>query len=73
MQSAVAGILSTVLGVADIPPDRHFMDLGGTSLSAALVVTRIHQRFQVQVSVQEFLSEPTVESVTALIRGRTAA
>jgi amino acid adenylation domain-containing protein len=73
VQSAVAGIWSTVLGVADIPPDRHFMDLGGTSLSAALIVTRIHQRFQVQVSVQEFLTEPTLASVTALIRGRTAA
>ncbi|MGW3238578.1 non-ribosomal peptide synthetase [Streptomyces olivaceus] len=73
VRSAVADIWSTVLGVADIPPDRHFMDLGGTSLSAALVVTRLHQRFQVQVSVQEFLYDPGVDAIAALITERAAA
>ncbi|MEV5982169.1 non-ribosomal peptide synthetase [Streptomyces sp. NPDC052114] len=73
VRSAVAAIWSTVLGVGDIPPDRHFMDLGGTSLSAALVVTRLHRHFHVQVSVQEFLYEPTVDAVTALITERAAA
>ncbi|MCF3121989.1 non-ribosomal peptide synthetase [Streptomyces arenae] len=73
VRSAVAAIWSTVLGIADIPSDRHFMDLGGTSLSAALVVTRLHRRFHVQVSVQEFLYEPTVDAVAALITERAAA
>ncbi|MFE2933508.1 non-ribosomal peptide synthetase [Streptomyces sp. NPDC059278] len=73
VRSAVAVIWSTVLGIADIPHDRHFMDLGGTSLSAALVVTRLHQRFQVKVSVQEFLYEPTLDAITALITERAAA
>ncbi|MFD3497957.1 non-ribosomal peptide synthetase [Streptomyces sp. NPDC058676] len=73
VQSAVAAIWSTVLGVAEIPPGRHFMDLGGTSLSAALVVTRLHRHFQVQVSIQEFLFEPTVDAITALITERAAA
>lgn len=73
VRSAVAGIWSSVLGIADIPTDRHFMELGGTSLSAALVVTRLHQRFQVQVSVQEFLYEPTVDAISGLITERGAA
>ncbi|WP_053668415.1 non-ribosomal peptide synthetase [Streptomyces sp. NRRL B-1140] len=73
VRSAVTVIWSTVLGVADIPPDRHFADLGGTSLSAALVVTRIQQRFQVRVSVQEFLYDPRVDAITALITERAAA
>ena len=73
VRSAVTVIWSTVLGVADIPPDRHFSDLGGTSLSAALVVTRLQQRFHVQVSVQEFLYDPRVDAITALITERAAA
>ncbi|MFJ4541845.1 non-ribosomal peptide synthetase [Streptomyces tibetensis] len=73
VRSEVTVIWSTVLGVADIPPDRHFSDLGGTSLSAALVVTRLQQRFQVQVSVQEFLYDPRVDAITALITERAAA
>ncbi|MFF9239025.1 amino acid adenylation domain-containing protein [Streptomyces sp. NPDC014801] len=73
VRAAVAAVWSTVLGVTDVPPDRHFMDLGGTSLSAALVVTRLHRRLRVEVSVQEFLRAPTVDALTALITERTAA
>ncbi|KMS80113.1 hypothetical protein ACH49_09580 [Streptomyces leeuwenhoekii] len=73
LRGAVAAVWSGVLGVTDIDPTRHFAALGGTSLSAALVVTRLHSRFRVRISIEEFLREPTVDAVAALIGERTAA
>jgi acyl carrier protein len=73
LRGAVASVWSGVLGVTDIDPTRHFAALGGTSLSAALVVTRLHSRFRVRISIEEFLREPTVDAVAALIGERTAA
>ncbi|GAA4629402.1 hypothetical protein GCM10023196_050070 [Actinoallomurus vinaceus] len=66
----VAAIWSEVLGFEDIADDRPFAELGGTSLSAAVVITRVHARFRVRIEMHEFLKRPTVAELSALITER---
>lgn len=73
VEGAVAEIWSEVLGVPVDARDasRPFGELGGTSLSAALLVTRLHARFQVRVDIHEFLEKPTIDALTALVAERS--
>ncbi|WP_245654591.1 non-ribosomal peptide synthetase [Streptomyces violens] len=72
VEGAVAELWSEVLGVPVDPRDasRPFGELGGTSLSAALLVTRLHARFQVRIDIHEFLEKPTIGALTALVTER---
>ncbi|MCO6008062.1 non-ribosomal peptide synthetase [Actinoallomurus purpureus] len=72
VQRAVAAIWSGVLGFGDIATDRHFMELGGTSLSAAVIITKVHVRFRVRIDMHEFLKRPTIGALSALILERIA-
>jgi acyl carrier protein len=42
-----------------ISPDDNFFLLGGDSLSAVRVISRIKKRLNVEVSISEFFSDPT--------------
>ncbi|RXS84646.1 amino acid adenylation domain-containing protein [Streptomyces sp. TM32] len=70
---AVARLWTEVLGVQVTDPGHSFVDLGGTSLSAAVVVTRLHARYGVRIDLQEFLRTPTVGALSALITERAGA
>ncbi|HEY0698458.1 MAG TPA: non-ribosomal peptide synthetase, partial [Micromonospora sp.] len=48
-------------------PDDDFFALGGDSLAAAVVVGQVRDRFGVPVSLTEFLAEPTVARLAALV------
>ncbi|GAA2221261.1 acyl carrier protein [Micromonospora olivasterospora] len=53
-------------------PDDDFFALGGDSLAAAVVVGRVRDRFGVPVSLTEFLAEPTLARLAALVELATA-
>ena len=44
-----------------------FIELGGDSLSAALVLARIYQSYQVEISMRRFLEAPTIERLAQAI------
>ncbi|MFF5146384.1 AMP-binding protein [Streptomyces sp. NPDC013157] len=59
----VASVWSAVLGHTDIRRDQPFQSLGGTSLSAALVLARLRTRYPARIDLHSFLSAPTVREL----------
>ena len=70
-------IWSSLLGVDRIGPDDNFFDLGGHSLHATRVISRIRDVFRVELSVRDLFLTPTVaglaSAVTEAQTGRTSA
>ncbi|MEV4258504.1 AMP-binding protein, partial [Spirillospora sp. NPDC049652] len=63
----VAAIVADVLGLPEVGADDGFASLGGHSLAAARVVARVASDLGVQVSLHEFLAEPTVAALAGLV------
>nr|WP_272920575.1 non-ribosomal peptide synthetase [Streptomyces sp. SID8367] len=59
----VAEVWTAVLGREDIGRDHSFLALGGTSLSAALVLARLRARHPARVDLRAFLAAPTVREL----------
>ena len=45
----------------------NFLDLGGHSLAATQIVSRVLQQFQLEIPVRSFLESPTVAAMAAVI------
>jgi acyl carrier protein len=60
-----AGVLGVLPGIIGI--DDNFFRLGGHSLKAAVLVTRIHKTFHVQIPLQEMFKAPTVRQLADYI------
>ncbi|MGW2490901.1 non-ribosomal peptide synthetase [Streptomyces sp. NPDC001606] len=67
-ERTVASVWSAVLGRPDIGRDQHFLDLGGSSLSAALVIARLRERHRGPIALEDFLAAPTVRGLAPLLR-----
>jgi acyl carrier protein len=70
LESDIAAIWREVLGVERIGRTESFFALGGHSLKATQVVSRLLRRLKVRVSLADFIREPTI---TALARLAEAA
>jgi amino acid adenylation domain-containing protein/FkbH-like protein len=59
-------IWAEVLGVENgaIGPDSDFFDLGGHSIKATFLLSRIHKRLQVKIPMREIFKTPTVRGLT---------
>jgi acyl carrier protein len=66
-----AGILK--LAGTEIDPDRPFHELGGDSLAAARVLTRVRKRFGVGITLDEFYEVETVRSMAAHLEANGGA
>ncbi len=67
LQTLVAGVCAEVLGVADVPTDVSFFDLGGNSLMATQVVTLIQEILPVELDLRKVFDGPTVARLAAVI------
>lgn len=56
-----------VLGVVDLEPDDDFFDVGGTSLSAIEVVSRIRAEFGAELSIATLLESPTIAALAVAV------
>jgi non-ribosomal peptide synthetase component F/acyl carrier protein len=56
-----------ILQVDDVDDDESFFAQGGNSLMATLLITRISDEFEVDLSVQNFFRKPTLRAVAQLI------
>jgi acyl carrier protein len=73
-ERTLAGVLATLLRRDRIGVDEDFFELGGNSLQAVALMSRITALFQVGVSLSEFFQAPTVAGLAALVDGlRTEA
>ena len=69
-ERALTPIWAEVLQLADIGVDDPFLDLGGDSLRAAEIVSRIGIRFAARVSVADLLASPTIAAMATLLDER---
>lgn len=66
-EEALAGLWDEVLEVRKVGVTHSFVELGGDSLKATRLLTRISRRFGVEVKLQELFPQGTVRELAALI------
>jgi amino acid adenylation domain-containing protein len=71
-EEMVAGIFADVLGLERVSADASFFDLGGDSLIANQVVSRIGVAFGIRLGVRALFEAPTVSGLAARIEGQSA-
>ena len=64
-ERAIAGVFAEILGAPRIGLDDDFFELGGNSLSATRVISRVNAGFGVRLNVRGFFDAPTVAELAA--------
>ncbi|UZW58371.1 non-ribosomal peptide synthetase [Lysobacter enzymogenes] len=72
MQTRVAAAWEEVLDIAGIGPDDNFFDLGGHSLSASRMSSRLRDSLRVAVPVKRVFLSPTVAELAAWLESQRA-
>jgi acyl carrier protein len=60
VEKVVAGIWAEVLGLECVGISDNFFDLGGHSLLATQIISRVRDRFKVEVPLRTLFERPTV-------------
>ncbi|MFF4607329.1 AMP-binding protein [Streptomyces sp. NPDC001339] len=71
-EAKVAGIFREILGARSVQPEVSFFQLGGNSLTAAQLASRIAQDFGVRLRIQQVFDTPTVSGLAEAIDGSGA-
>lgn len=71
-ESRFLQIVGEVLGVEPVPRDQHFLDIGGDSLSMAIVIDWVAQEFTVEPELNWFFESETIGGVATLWRAKLA-
>jgi acyl-CoA synthetase (AMP-forming)/AMP-acid ligase II/acyl carrier protein len=66
-EELLVGIWSEALDVPGILRDDRFLDLGGDSLNAAVIVANVQETFGLRVGVEALLSSPTVATMAEVV------
>ncbi len=72
VESAVADIWSRTFGIDSIGVHDNFFEIGGHSLLAARIVSRVERRFGKRLSIAAIFRAPTIAQLAATIRGAAA-
>ncbi len=76
IEEKIAAVWRDRLGVADVGRHDNFLEVGGNSLMAAQVLTRLRELFPVNIPLADLFEAPTVAGIAARIeerlRGRPA-
>jgi acyl transferase domain-containing protein len=67
IEQAIAEIWQTLLGVEPIGVDDNFFELGGHSLVAIQAISRLRDRFAVELPLRSLLESPTIQGVAAIV------
>jgi acyl transferase domain-containing protein len=67
IEQAIAEIWQTLLGVESIGVEDSFFELGGHSLLAIQAISRLRDRFGVELPLRSLLESPTVAGVAAIV------
>ncbi|MBF0572700.1 MAG: amino acid adenylation domain-containing protein, partial [Desulfamplus sp.] len=60
-------LFSEVLGIDKVGANTPFLDLGGNSLSAIRIISRIFAEFRVEVAIRDFFENPSIRQLAALL------
>jgi len=73
MEAALAGIFQTLLGLKRVGVYDNFFDLGGHSLTVTRLVSRVREKFRVNVQLSSVLDkEPTIAAISVTLRAAGA-
>jgi sugar O-acyltransferase (sialic acid O-acetyltransferase NeuD family) len=67
VERQLAAIFQDTLQSEALGPNANFFQAGGDSLSAAVLVHRIHERFAIEVPIDEFLQSPTPRGMAGIL------
>src|SRR5215831_8315036 len=67
LRDAVAQIWAEVLTRENIRPNDNFFDLGGDSLKALEVISRLHALFGVELPLIVFFEDPTIDHLSEVL------
>jgi amino acid adenylation domain-containing protein len=67
LEAAVAGIWEEVLDITNVGADQDFFEIGGHSLKAVRVLSRIQQRLGRSIEMADFFANPTVAALASAI------
>jgi hypothetical protein len=67
LQRSLAAIWTEVLGIDNVGIRDSFFDLGGNSLLASLVLTRLRDQWQTEISMPMLFDQPTIAGLAAVI------
>ena len=68
VESIIYGIWVELLGHQQIDIDDHFFHVGGHSLLAMRLMTRISSRFRVEIPLSDFLEKPTIAALAEMVK-----
>src|SRR5215216_4538656 len=68
LEEVLSTIFSEVLKLERIGVHDNFFDLGGHSLSATQIVSRVREAFRVELPVRKIFEQPTVEALAQALR-----
>jgi amino acid adenylation domain-containing protein len=66
-EETVAAIWCAVLGLGQVSVDRNFMDVGGHSLLAIRVLSRLRQAYELDLPMKLIFEQPTVQDMAARV------
>ena len=64
MEESISKIWSEVLGIEKISVNDNFFEIGGHSLKATIIASRIHKELQVELPLKELFKSPTISGVS---------
>ena len=67
IEATLAWIWSEVLGYDQVGIYDNFFDLGGHSLKAMVMISRIHKELNVELSLKDFLQRPTILGLSGCV------
>jgi acyl carrier protein len=68
----VAHVWAELLGRSSVGVEENFFDLGGQSLVATQIVSRVRDGFQLELPISLLFEHPTVEAFARAVRQREA-
>ena len=71
-EKKLADIWAEVLGINRVGIHNNFFELGGNSIQAVQVMSRVRQEFHVEIPLPTFYEEPTIANLAVLIAQKLA-
>ncbi len=66
-EETVCGIWGSVLGLVRVGVEDNFFELGGDSIMATQVVSRVREKFEVELSLRDLFTAPTVAQLSKFV------
>ncbi|CAN5523438.1 hypothetical protein BH10CHL1_BH10CHL1_40500 [soil metagenome] len=73
IEAQLAGLWSQMLSLTSVGIDDNFLELGGNSLTAMQIISRISVNFQVSIPIQQLFAAPTIADMAQVIAQHQAA